>query len=62
MVHGFLHHATKTEIDRNYVESHSQSEGGFAFCYLLGSHFKNIGPQKLYKPDYGMTKTNKEGV
>lgn len=59
MIKGLLQHATEKEVDRNYVDTHGQSEVGFAFCHLLGfklmPRFKNIGSQKLYKPDHGMT-------
>lgn len=59
MIQGLLHHATDKDVDRNYVDTHGQSEIGFAFCHLLGfklmPRFKNIGRQKLYKPDHGMT-------
>jgi TnpA family transposase len=58
MIKGLLQHATEKEVDRNYVDTHGQSEVGFAFCHLLGfklmPRFKNIGSQKLYKPDHGM--------
>lgn len=59
MMKGLLQHATEKEVDWNYVDTHGQSEVGFAFCHLLGfklmPRFKNIGSQKLYKPDHGMT-------
>ncbi|TCW41585.1 TnpA family transposase [Laceyella sacchari] len=58
MIKGLLQHATEKKVDRNYVDTHGQSEVGFAFCHLLGfklmPRFKNIGSQKLYKPDHGM--------
>nr|WP_253073847.1 transposase [Bacillus rhizoplanae] len=45
------------EIDRNYVDTHGQSVVAFAFCYLLDFklilRFKNIGSQKLYRPEAG---------
>ncbi|EJR29172.1 Tn3 family transposase [Bacillus mycoides] len=59
MIKGLLQHDTSKEVDRNYVDTHGQSEVGFAFCYLLGFNlmprFKNIGQQKLYKPNHGMS-------
>ncbi|MFC7439594.1 Tn3 family transposase [Laceyella putida] len=59
MIKGLLQHTTEKEVDRNYVDTHGQSEVGFAFCHLLGfklmPRFKNIGSQKLYKPNHGMT-------
>nr|WP_281176605.1 Tn3 family transposase [Shouchella shacheensis] len=59
MIQGLLHHATDKDVGRNYVDTHGQSEIGFAFCHLLGfklmPRLKNIGRQKLYKPYHGMT-------
>ena len=44
-------------MEKNYVDSHGQSEVAFAFCHLLGfelmPRFKNIGSQKLYRPESG---------
>lgn len=46
------------EIEKNYVDTHGQSEVAFAFCYLLGfdlmPRIKSIGRQKLYRPDINM--------
>jgi TnpA family transposase len=40
-----------------YVDTHGQSEVGFAFCYLLGfallPRLKNIKKQRLYRPQKG---------
>jgi len=36
MIEGVIHHITEMEIDRQYVDSHGQSEVAFAFCRLLG--------------------------
>jgi Tn3 transposase DDE domain len=40
-----------------YVDTHGQSEVGFAFCYLLGfallPRLKNIKKQRLYRPQRG---------
>jgi hypothetical protein len=40
-----------------YVNTHGQSEVGFAFCYLLGfallPRLKNIKKQRLYRPQRG---------
>jgi TnpA family transposase len=36
MIEGVLRHCTEMSIDRQYVDSHGQSEVGFAFCRLLG--------------------------
>lgn len=58
MMEGVLRHCTDMEIDRNYVDTHRQSVVAFAFCHLLGfklmPSFKNIGSQKLYRPEAGM--------
>jgi TnpA family transposase len=57
MIEGVLRHGTEQEIDRNYVDTHGQSEVGFAFCRLLGfqlmPRFKNMRAQKLALPDEG---------
>lgn len=59
MIEGLLKHCTDMEIEKNYVDTHGQSEVAFAFCYLLGFNLmprlKNIGKQKLYRPDTGIT-------
>jgi len=61
MIEGLLKHCTDMEIEKNYVDTHGQSEVAFAFCHLLGFNLmprlKNIGSQKLYRPDTGMTDT-----
>jgi len=45
------------EVEKNYVDSHGQSEIGFAFCHLLGfellPRLKGIGRARLYRPDKG---------
>ncbi|MGZ6870167.1 MAG: transposase, partial [Frankiaceae bacterium] len=55
MIEGVLRHGTDAEIDRNYVDTHGQSSVGFAFTELLGfrllPRLKNIGTQRLYRPD-----------
>ena len=54
MIEGVLRHDTEMEIDKNYVDTHGQSEVGFAFCFLLGFHLlprlKNLKKQRLYRP------------
>jgi TnpA family transposase len=54
-----LHHCTDIEIDRQYVDSHGQSEVTFAFCHLLGfqllPRLKAIHKQRLYRPDAGQS-------
>jgi TnpA family transposase len=57
MIEGVLAHDTEMEIDRQYVDSHGQSEVAFAFCKLLGfqllPRLKAIAGQKLYLPEPG---------
>ena len=36
MIEGVLRHDTEMEIEKNYVDSHGQSEAAFGFCRLLG--------------------------
>jgi TnpA family transposase len=54
MIEGVLRHCTEMQIDRNYVDTHGQSEVAFAFCRLLGfqlmPRLKNIYEQKLHIP------------
>ena len=55
MIEGLVRHSTEMTLNRTYVDSHGQSEIGFAFCYLLGydllPRLKNIHSQRLYLPD-----------
>ena len=55
MIHGVLRHCTSMQIDRQYVDTHGQSEVAFAFCHLLGfelmPRIKGIHRQKLYRPE-----------
>lgn len=57
MIEGVLKHCTDMEIDRQYVDSHGQSEVAFAFCHMLGfdllPRLKAISRQKLYLSDSG---------
>jgi TnpA family transposase len=57
MVEGLLRHCTDAEIQKNYVDTHGQSEVAFAFCHLLGfrllPRLKDIASQKLYRPEAG---------
>jgi TnpA family transposase len=57
MIEGLLRHQSDVEIDANYVDSHGQSEIGFAFTELLGfrllPRLKRIGAQRLYLPKPG---------
>jgi TnpA family transposase len=36
MIEGVLRHCTEMAVDRQFVDSHGQSEVAFAFCRLLG--------------------------
>ena len=55
MIEGVIRHVTEMVVDRQYVDSHGQSEVAFAFCRLLGfqllPRLKAIHSQRLYRPD-----------
>ena len=57
MIEGVIRHCTEMSIDRQYVDSHGQSEVAFAFCHLLGfqllPRLKAIHLQRLYRPESG---------
>jgi len=57
MIEGVLRHCTDMDVQKNYVDSHGQSEVAFAFCYLLGfelmPRLKGITSQKLSRPEAG---------
>jgi TnpA family transposase len=57
MIEGILRHCTSAEIQKNYVDTHGQSEVAFAFCHLLGFRLlprhKDIASQKLARPEAG---------
>ncbi len=59
MIEGLLKHCTDMKIEKNFVDTHGQSEVAFAFCHLLGFNlmprFKAIHSQKLYKPGTGLS-------
>jgi TnpA family transposase len=58
MIQGVLRHCTDMNVEKNYVDTHGQSEVAFAFCRLLGfelmPRIKAIHRQKLSRPDGGM--------
>lgn len=58
MIEGVLRHCTQMSIEKQYVDTHGQSEIAFAFSHLLGFNLmprlKNISKQKLYIPGAGM--------
>jgi len=62
MIEGVLRHCTEMEVERQYVDSHGQSEVAFAFCRLLGfelmPRLKGIHRQRLYPPDPGQAYAN----
>lgn len=55
MIEGVLKHCTDLTIDRNYVDTHGQSEVAFAFSHLLNfslmPRFKSLSKKKLYVPN-----------
>lgn len=57
MIEGVLRHCTQMTVERNYVDSHGQSEVAFAFCRLLNfdllPRLKGMHAQKLYRPETG---------
>jgi TnpA family transposase len=57
MIEGVLRHCTAMQVDRNYVDTHGQSEVAFAFCHLLGfqlmPRLKHLHAQKLSLPAPG---------
>src|SRR5437660_11570488 len=54
MIEGLVRHCTDMTVERNYVDSHGQSEVAFAFCHLLGFQLLPrltwIHTHKLYSP------------
>ena len=54
MIEGVMRHATTMNVEGNYVDSHGQSEIGFAITSLLGfkllPRIKQINKAKLYRP------------
>jgi TnpA family transposase len=57
MIQGLLRHNTEMTVEKNYVDSHGQSEIAFAFCSLLGfqllPRLKGLHRQKLARPESG---------
>jgi len=53
MIEGVLRHETEMDIDKTSVDTHGQSEVGFAFCHLLGfqllPRLKHLSKQRLYR-------------
>jgi TnpA family transposase len=63
MIEGVLNHCTSMSIKKNYVDTHGQSEVGFAFAYLLGfslmPRLANLRKQKLSQCELGDYQTYK---
>ena len=60
MIEGLIRHDTEMRVEKNFVDSHGQSEVAFAFCHLLGGvrlmpRLKRLKYERLYLPDTGMT-------
>ncbi len=57
MIEGVLRHCTSMKVEKNFVDSHGQSNVAFAFCHLLGfelmPRLKGIHSQKLSTPFSG---------
>lgn len=53
MIEDLLCHCTDLKVEKNYVDTHGQSEVAFAFCHLLEfqllPRLKRIHKQKLYR-------------
>jgi len=59
MIQGLIRHDTEMRVEKNFVDSHGQSEVAFAFCRLLNEfklmpRLKRIKYERLYLPDIGM--------
>ena len=59
MIEGLIRHDTQMRVEKNFVDSHGQSEVAFAFCRLLNEfklmpRLKRIKRERLYLPDRGM--------
>jgi TnpA family transposase len=63
MIEGVMRHATSMNIEGNYVDSHGQSEIGFAITSLLGfkhlARIKQINRVKLYGPTRAQRSTTR---
>jgi TnpA family transposase len=58
MIEGLVRHDTEMRVEKNFVDSHGQSEVAFAFCHLLGTvrlmpRLKRLKYERLYLPDKG---------
>jgi TnpA family transposase len=55
MIQGLIRHDTEMRVEKNFVDSHGQSEIAFAFCHLLRTvrlmpRLKRIRYERLYLP------------
>jgi TnpA family transposase len=60
MIEGLIRHDTEMRVEKNFVDSHGQSEVAFAFRRLLGGfqlmpRLKRIKYERLYLPEKGMS-------
>jgi TnpA family transposase len=66
MIEGVLRHDTEMDVEKQYVDTHGQSEVGFAFCHLLGfallPRLKNLKRQRLYRPENGADYPNLQAI
>jgi len=66
MIEGVLRHDTEMDVEKQYVDTHGQSEVGFAFCHLLGfallPRLKNLKKQRLYRPSNGEQYPNLQSI
>ena len=68
MIEGLVNHDTEMRVEKNFVDSHGQSEVVFAICKFLGielmPRLKKIKKEKLYLPDKNMADAflNLDGV
>jgi TnpA family transposase len=59
MIEGLIRHDSEMRVEKNFVDSHGQSEVAFAFCHLLGGvrlmpRLKRLKYERLYLPDPGL--------
>jgi len=59
MMEGLIRHDTDMRVEKNFVDSHGQSEVAFAFCRLMNAfklmpRLKRTKYERLYLPDKGM--------
>lgn len=57
MIEGVLRHCTEMSVEKSYVDTHGQSEVGFAFAHLLGfclmPRLANLNKQRLAQCELG---------